>query len=376
MVAGLLLVTAFAFAGDDKPSYEYEMGGRFMLDMGWLSGDGSWDGMAPSEWRRARFYGKGTIYDHIEFKIQLDFAGGDADWKDMYLKLKKLPFNITVGHFKEPFGLEELTSSKYITFIERSLPIEAFSPSRNLGIMFDTNMADKLLWLGLGIFRDAGDYGTPSYDEDIYNFTGRLAMTPMYDKKKGNVLHLGIGFSARNYDGNSLRYRSRPGVHYTDRIVNTDKFAADASTLLGLEAAAQFGSFSLQGEYISASTDGTTVGDPAFSGLYVQASYWLTGESRAYKNSSKKFDRVKPKESFGKGGMGAFELAARYAMLDLNDGNIMGGDVNNFTIGLNWHLTPYTRIMVNFVTAEEEIIGNFSAFALRFQQDFKIKWSK
>ncbi len=63
---------------------------------------------------------------------QYDFAGGDADFKDVYVGLKKLPGvgTLKVGHFKEAFGLEELTSSKYITFIERSLPTEAFAPSR------------------------------------------------------------------------------------------------------------------------------------------------------------------------------------------------------------------------------------------------------
>lgn len=381
----ILVLTVFSLsltAGDEKTSTEIEVGGRFMLDMGWMSADDELEAeFGPFEdaieYRRARFYAKGTFYKHIEFKIQFDFAGGDADWKDVYLKLKKLPFNITVGHFKEPFGLEELTSSKYITFIERSLPIGTFAPSRKVGIMFDMNLAKKLVWVGLGVFRDPTDtYGNVLGTEALYNFTGRFVVTPLYDKKKGNLIHLGIAITNRDIDGNSLRYRVRPEVHFTDRFVNTDKFAADNSRILGFEAAAVFGSLSIQGEYISAAVDSTEGGDPSFSGMYIQASYWLTGEQRKYKDSSRIFDRVKPKTNFGDDGSGGFELAARYSMVDLTDSGIIGGKLTNVTLGLNWHLNPYTRIMTNYVISDHDEFGNFSAFAIRFQTDFKIKYAK
>jgi len=76
-----------------------------------------------SEFRRSRLYISGKIYDNIEFKTQYDFADGDADFKDVYFGLKKLPYvgNLRIGQFKEPFGLEELISSNDITFLERSL---------------------------------------------------------------------------------------------------------------------------------------------------------------------------------------------------------------------------------------------------------------
>ena len=41
---------------------------------------------------------------------------------------------VQVGHFKEPMGFEELTSSKYLTFMERSLT-DSDQPSRNSGVM-------------------------------------------------------------------------------------------------------------------------------------------------------------------------------------------------------------------------------------------------
>ena len=87
-------------------------------------------------------------------------AGGDADFKDVYMQLKNVPYigNIKVGHFKEPFSMEELTSSKYITFLERALP-NAFAPSRNTGIQLHDTLLDGRMTYAVGIFKDVNSYG-------------------------------------------------------------------------------------------------------------------------------------------------------------------------------------------------------------------------
>ena len=81
--------------------------------------------------RRSRIYIRGTVHKYIRFKAEYDFAGGSVSWTDVYLRFVKLPAfgNIYVGKFKAPFGLEELTSSRFITFQERSLT-DAFVPGR------------------------------------------------------------------------------------------------------------------------------------------------------------------------------------------------------------------------------------------------------
>ena len=61
---------------------------------------------------------------------------------------------------------------------------------------------------------------------------------------------------------------------------------------------------------------------------------------------------MKPKTTFGwkeGSGLGAWEVAARYSSLDLNDGGVRGGVQNAVTLGLNWDLYPNTRNMWNYV---------------------------
>ncbi len=357
--------------------FKLKMGGRIMHDWTWVGEDDALkadvgeqeDG---TEFRRVRFYTSGIIYDNTEFKLQFDFAGRDADLKDAYIGLKDFPIgSIRAGHFKEPFGLEELTSSKYINFLERALPMEAFAPSRNAGVMlFDSALDERMTW-AVGIFRDTDDDGDIQ-DDGGYNFTGRVTALPWYTDKGASLLHIGAAYSQRNPNAESAQYRSRPEAHLLDRFVDTGTFGCDRADLLGLEAAWVSGPLSVQGEYVFADADQTSgLSSANFDGYYIQANYFLTGEHRNYKTSSGTFSRTKPKENFSfGGGPGAWEVAFRYSGLDLNDSGLSGGELDTVTTGLNWYLNPNTRIMWNYVRADKDSVGNADMLLMRFQVDF------
>ncbi|UCG59420.1 MAG: hypothetical protein JSU70_07885 [Phycisphaerales bacterium] len=360
---------------EDK-NFTLKFGGRIMNDWAWMSEDAALradvgnqeDG---TEFRRARLYTSGQIYGNVEYKLQFDFAGGDADLKDAYLGLKDFPVgSIRAGHFKEPFGLEELTSSKYITFLERALPMEAFAPSRNTGVMlYGSALAaspPRMTWAA-GVFRDTDDYGEGQAD-GAYNFTGRLTFLPRNENDGASLVHVGASYSHRS--GGPRRFRSRPEAHLFDRFVDTGTFASTSADLVGLEAAWVAGPLSIQGEYVFANAE--VASQANFDGYYIQASYFLTGEHRKYKPSAGAFDRVKPKENFGfsKGGRGAWEIAARYSALDLNDSPTPGGKLSNITAGLNWHLNPNMRMMWNYVHADKDAVGNADILMMRLQIDF------
>jgi phosphate-selective porin OprO and OprP len=226
---------------------------------------------------------------------------------------------------------------------------------------------DRVTW-ALGVYKDTDDVGSGISDGE-YNFTGRLTNAPWSEDTGRNLLHLGAAYSYRNPNDDKVRFRERPEVHISPAYVDTHVIAdVDEMHLVGAEAALVMGPFSLQGEYMNAmlnTADGT---NPAFSGFYATAGYFLTGENRAYKGGL--FSRVKPRTNFGSGGPGAWELAVRYSHLDLTDEAVEGGELDDITVGLNWYLNPNTRFMFNYVHADLDEVGQSDTFQTRAQVDF------
>lgn len=376
-------------------AFKVKLGGRIHLDWGFASGDSALDRNEANgvyggntldgngvEFRRARLYLSGTLWEEYLFKAQYDFAGGDADWKDVYMGKKNIPVlgTLLVGQMHEPFSLEELTSSNYITFLERSLPTGAFAPSRKTGIRASNTLYDSNMTWALGVFYgDTDDDGDSNFDDiDNTDLTVRVTGIPIYNNEGEQLLHLGLGYSyqIRDEGETEVRYRNRPEFHMTDvRLVDTGSFDADSVNLLNPELALAWGPYSLQGEYYWTSVDSTVADDPTFQGAYLYGSWFITGEHRPYSKSSGKFSRVKPNNNFIGGGSGAWEIAARWSWLDLTDSNISGGDQNDLTLGVNWYLNPNNRIMFNYVFADVDSRdsaedGDADIFAMRFQADF------
>jgi phosphate-selective porin OprO/OprP len=289
---------------------------------------------------------------------------------------------ITAGHFKEPFSLEELTSSRFITFMERALP-NNMVPGRNLGIMASDarklwDDQKRLTW-ALGLFRDRGDEdeGETFFRSDGgYDMTGRVTCAPWYADGGEKVAHVGVSYSLRHPE-DPIRYRARPEAHFIEeRFSDTGNFVSEWVNLFGAEAAVVYGPFSVQSEYIGNHVESDETGDPCLNGWYVQGSYFLTGEHRNYKTSKGAFDRVHPKKNFREdGGWGAWEVALRYSYLDLDDSRLPdeATDMHDVTVGLNWYLNPNVRVMWNYIRSCADGLDVSNAadiFAMRMQVDF------
>lgn len=374
-----------------------KIGGRIHNDWFWFDQDRSLQRTADqedgAEFRRARLYLSGTIYENINFKGEYDFAGGDADFKEVYIEMTDIPGvqNLQVGHFKEPFSLEELTSDNDTTFMERALPV-VFAPSYNTGAMihgaFLGEKKRERLTAALGFFRTSDDYGN-SKDDGGYSGTIRVTGLPWYAEDGRKLLHLGASYTHRN-PGDTVRIRQRPEANGADRFVDTGEFDVEDLDSIALETALVYGSLSVQGEYFYNDVNTRHTGNREFDGYYIEASYLLTGEHRSYKNASGAFGGITPNRNFNlhgeDRGWGAWEVALRYSTIDLNDGRnsfldrafertnqIRGGEEDNVTVGLNWYLNPNTRVMWNYVHANidsDVYDGDLNVFQTRFQLAF------
>jgi phosphate-selective porin OprO/OprP len=349
-----------SFVAPDSP-FRVKFGGLFQADWGWIEGDGIDRHLGirladDDEIRRARLYAKGQLREGLDFKVQFDFAGPGEKLLDTYLRFGQVPFagTVTVGRFKEPFGLDQLTGSANTAFLERALP-DAFSPSRNWGLMARSASSGERATWALGVFQNIDDrfFGSSGGGKALA-LTGRVTWLPRYAEDGRRILHLGAAYSLRHPD-DPVRYRQRPEAHFTAVLTDTRAFSAEWVHLFGLEAAWVNGPFALQAEYIGAIADASAVGDPYFDGYYVQASYFLTGEHRPYGRRTGVFGRVKPNRSFlSGGGWGAWEIAARYSCIDLSDGGLPASarTLQDIAVGLNWHLNPNVKLMWNYIRSD------------------------
>jgi phosphate-selective porin OprO/OprP len=392
-----------------KPTHK--IGGRIYWDNLWASqsatnmtaANGPGNLRNRTRFDTARIYIEGQVFENVNYKFQMAFGESMFPvFKDVYIQVNELPLlgHFRVGHFKEPFGLEQSTSSRFITFMERTLA-DMYVPARNQGLMAFNSIydSDNAHWY-LGTFRSESSDREPDDQEDGADWvvTGRIAWCPIYDEPSGGryVIHVGAAGSYRNYGDETVRYVQDVGLDLTSAtttvglFVDTDPVMVDDVTLLGFEAAAIWGPVHIAGEFIQSRMRLTGGGDAILNGGYVEVGYFLTGENRGYNRSSQSFDRVKPFEPFFRvrttdgicRGRGAWQIAYRWARTDATDGAVTGGSFENHSLGVNWYLNSHARIMANFIHATNYVTpttagpvggvngGSANAFGMRFQIDY------
>lgn len=329
--------------------FSTKLGGRVQADASTYRGDPKiGDG---TEIRRARLYIQGTMYTDWGYKLQYDFASTGANGKgiaDAFVTYNGFDnLQIKVGNFKDPFSLEQQTSSKFVMFTERSLA-GAFAAGRHIGVMANTKQQH---WsLAAGVFGDSltATNGTNHDQDEGWGLGARATFAPINEKAK--VVHFGLGLNYRDTGGlGSSSFKQQAETHISGiNIVNTGTIANVTDFFkVGAEFATVMGPFSAQAEYITTSVSRNGGSDLDFDGWYAQTGYFFTGESRNYKKGA--FGGITPKASVGDGGIGAWELGLRYSTLDLTDADILGGEADSVTLGLNWYATPTLRFSANYI---------------------------
>ena len=365
-------------------AFKFAIGGRIQNDWGTFDADsdvetalGSDRFQTATEFRRARLYMAGTIYNNVGFKAEYDFAGGDADFADVYMTLDHPCVGlITVGHQFEPFGLETQTSSKYITFMERSLASQ-ITPGRNTGISVANVLDEKWNWR-VGVFRPSNAYGDDNANLGAgeWAFSGRIDGQIWADDNAS----LNAGLSGRyanepegfNFVGlrDEIAGAGASGAQVlAGALVGTGPLLIDGETKSwGADLAYLRGPWHAQAEYVTNDFN-TVTGSGDADGWAVQTGYFITGETRTWKNGN--WGRTSPAGNYGDGDHGgAWEVAVRYDEIDLDNGVLAGGKMDQWTLGVNWYLNPNTRVMFNYADIDIDDLGEVEYLGMRFAIDF------
>lgn len=336
-----------------------------------------------ANFRRARFGFEGTAFNDWNYALIYELGGSGVEsagitqafveyagwkpWDDVALRFR-------IGAWATPTGLEDATSNTESLFLERAAIAElvrgmAGGDGRTGAGVF----ANGERWYGSLALTGATVSNTGEFDEQT-GYLARLAFSPLSGENYN--LHIGANASgvidpADTDPGagslQSLRLRERPELRVdSQRFLDTGALPADGLTAYGFELGASWNSFYVAGEAFQidlSRTDGFA--DPSFGGWYVQGAYALTGERRRWNAANGGFQGLRPTTPFNlaTGDWGAWELAARYSVLDLNDnegslglatpiGGVRGGEQTITTVGLNWYPNSVIRFLLDYQWVE------------------------
>ena len=319
-----------------------------------------------SQLRRARLSLKLPLGNNWSSKVQIAINEGEDSYetKDLYLRYKGFDFaDIKIGQSKEPFGLENVTSSSNSLFTERSLSTLALGRSKGINLS-DANRAYS--W-SIGKYK-VEQNGKVKADGDRA-YTARATISPI--NRDTSYIHFGLAYTNRDLQGAEYEIKTNGGVDSGFNFLDTRNIATETIVKKGAEVAWGRGSLSLQGEYQQLQIEALNTNQSAtYQGYYTQLSYFLTNDHRPYKKG--RFSGVKPKSK-----QGAWELTLRKTALqsvEIGSANNNDAiDIATTVVGVNYYLNKKVKLMLNAIDTETNGISSYnqnpdgSALSLRLQ---------
>ncbi|MGH8050274.1 MAG: OprO/OprP family phosphate-selective porin, partial [Arenimonas sp.] len=362
VLAGLSSTASAEIALDVIGGSEVTFEGLIQGDFNWYYKDGAnpliagtdvIDGKnSDNELRRAEIIFKGKGPGQWEW-----VAGYDAKadkFLDVNLKYKFSGFtNLTVGQFKQPNSMEELSSTRFNDFISKAMTTNLQGVARRTGAQIATGGDSWTL---------SASYMDRELTRNLANgkgFGARGTWAPMHES--GDILHLGlsaVSFEAKDAtaDGRAI-FRVRPDADLANtRLISSGQFVdADQITTFGGEFAWVNGPVKLQAEAMTTNVTRKLNPDYGFESWYVSGLWNISGETWGYKAGN--LATTLPEDP----SKGMWQVGLRYDTADLNDGLVTGGKESNWTAGVNYYWRSNFKFALNYVMVNSEKRASIAA---------------
>ena len=363
-----------AFSFEKNPSFR--IGSNFRFDVHFKS---------QADWRdfpeqtadsddvfdvpRARIVVDGRATRYVEYQVERDMRDASRPWRDVFANVRPVrAFELQVGRFKVPFGLEQTTGIMDLNFAYRALASSYLAPGRDIGAMAHGRMLRNVLRYEAGVFREGGDNArvVDQIGSGGQRTTAvRIVTRPWTATRVSSLRNLEVGaaFTAgRVPEGlNSLRAETVPGDRLAERI-----YVNGQRRRLGAELQWRPGSASVQGEVIRVSEerrgqgiDNENLPDAVQRGWYVAGTWLITGEEKKGK--------IEPARPLLQGGLGAVEIAGRVEAITFGSRftsepaapgprapRILEKRDAVWTVGMNWYLNEFLRVQANLIREQRE----------------------
>ena len=386
---------AYTVAWDGAPRISgsgnsFKIRGRLLLDATRQNLDrpGTLNDVAVAQVRgRQAFIGvEGNIGPNWFYKLEGGAVnGGAVAWDDAYIEYRHDARNSVIIGNQKFVGLENLTSTRFTSFMDRGPMDSLIDATYHLGVYY---------WhVGSNYSVNAGVTGHTLNNPDVVTGPGssgqherltasaRATVAPINDDH--TTVHLGAWTRYRKR-GDDGAFTYTAGYNSPLRVASpvTTGGVGDHDLSLGLEGAWLHDSLSLQGEFASTAVDrGAAAPNFDLRAGYAFLSWFPTGEKRNYALRGE-FGRTRVLHPLSGEGWGALELLARYDFADFTAADSPAGVrlpnagvYNAVTLGANWYPIGYVRFMANYTRGKYDNVGvlndtDVDLFQLRGQIDW------
>lgn len=207
--------------------------------------------------RRARLGVTGIFAENFDYKLEADFGansvseqtGYRAGISDVFINWNRYSFaNIKIGQFKTAFGYEQLLPDTKILTVERSLPNDRLTDSRQIGIGVSGDFFKKRLGYSAGMYNGTG-VNNSFNDNDNFMFAGRVTGAPVVAKVGKEELRWTVGVNGLTTHDNGVSragfgFDSTPATAAVDNLFFGERYG------WGVDTQVKWGLFGLEAEYL------------------------------------------------------------------------------------------------------------------------------
>ena len=359
--------------------FSIRLGGGVLLDYATYAQDANsqqqFDLTPEFKVRDARMLLKGRLKfkRQVTWSTGLMYDGPSGKWlvreTGIMVDVPEIWGNIFVGRSKEGFSLNKVMVGYAGWTMERATINDATIPILADGIKWLGYVPRKRLLWNLGFYGDAISVGQ-SFSTYRNQVAGRVAWLPLMSADGGRLLHVGVSGRVGKPKDDTLQLRSRPEAFPAPYFLDTGKFAATSTTMIGTEVYYRPGPFLFGTEYFVQKADAPQSGNPLFHGGDVVATWLVTGETRSYNTRGGFFNQISPARTVFQGGPGAWEIVARFSYTDLDSQAIHGGTFWRLTPMVNWYLSDHLRLEMAYGYGSLDrfgLVGKTQFFQSRLQ---------
>jgi phosphate-selective porin OprO/OprP len=175
----------------------------------------------------------------------------------------------------------------------------------------------------------------------------RFTGAPKVSDFTSGVVHLGV--TNRYSNGRSgINYNVKPEIYKSPAFIQSEYIPTDFMDLVCVEASYLNGPLWVFSEYTHNYIKSTNNGNLNLSTFQVTGSWVLTGEHRSYNYNNGSINPIPVANSILQGGMGAWELTARFSNYNLMDLPTQPAKMNIASLGVNCWLTNAACFSINY----------------------------